>query len=82
MDPAQRRKLPASKARLAVLTDATDWRSLGLDGAIVVSPGRIALGRITEAFAPEVCGTAGIHPTAVLEPGAEIGEDASLVRSR
>ena len=78
INPAQRRKLPASKARMAVLGDATDWRLLGLDGAIVVSPGRIVLARITEAFAPDTCPAAGIHPMAVVEPGAELGEQVSI----
>ena len=78
VNAAQRRMLPASSARAAVLASSGDLASLGLDGAIILSQGRTALARITEAFAPEVHGPQGIHPTAVIDPDAEIGRDVSI----
>ena len=78
VNAAQRRMLPASRARAAVLSSSANLESLGLDGAVILSQGRTALARITEAFAPEVRGPSGIHPTAVIGPDAEIGRDVSI----
>ena len=78
VNAAQRRMLPASRARAAVLSSSANLASLGLDGAIILSQGRTALARITAAFAPEVRGPRGIHPTVVIDPEAEIGRDVSI----
>lgn len=78
VNPVHQRDLPDSRARAAVLGDSTNWDSLGLDGAVIVPRGRIALARITETFSRDHCGEHGIHPTALIDPGAEIGNGVSV----
>jgi UDP-3-O-[3-hydroxymyristoyl] glucosamine N-acyltransferase len=78
MDPRYAEALGQGRARAALLWPGADWRGLGLEAAVFVRRPRLALagiGRVFECppFAPE-----GIHPTAIVAPGAEIGAGASL----
>jgi len=65
-------------AEAAILADGTDWQSLGLKAAIYVSRPRYALSGVTTVFAPEISLAPGIHPSAIVEEGAELGENVSL----
>jgi len=65
-------------AEVAILAEGTDWRSLGLKAAIYVTRPRYALSGVTSAFAPEIKLAPGIHPSAFVEEGAELGEGVSL----
>ncbi len=78
MDARYAEALGRGKARAAVLWPGADWRALGLEAAILVARPRLALAGITAAFAhpPEVA--PGIHPSAVIDPSAEIGADVSI----
>ncbi len=78
MDARYGEALAGGKARAAVLWPGADWRGLGLEAAIFVSRPRLALAGITAAFAhqPEVA--PGIHPTAVIDPSAEIGSNVAI----
>jgi UDP-3-O-[3-hydroxymyristoyl] glucosamine N-acyltransferase len=78
MSPSYEPALRGSRARAAVVWEGADWRALGLEAALVAPQPRLAMAGITAHFrhAPDV--EPGIHPSAVIEAGAEIGEGASI----
>ena len=81
MSPAYGDALAQGRARAAILWDGADWRSLGLEGAVLVPRARLAMAAITRAIDPGPDwgrDGAGIHPTAVIEEGATVGEDAAV----
>ncbi len=78
MKPEFAEGLKAGRARAAVLWEGADWQALGLEGALVVPRPRYALAGITRALDPGPGIAPGIHPTAVIDPTAEIGADAAI----
>jgi UDP-3-O-[3-hydroxymyristoyl] glucosamine N-acyltransferase len=78
MQPAFAEALGRSAARTAIVWAGADWRSLGLEAAIIVPAGRHGMAGVTRVFdrPPEL--PSGIHPSAVIDPEAEIGADASI----
>lgn len=78
MQPAFAEALGRSAARTAIIWAGADWRSLGLEAAIVVPGGRRGMAGVTRVFdiPPEL--PSGIHPSAVIDPLAEIGADARI----
>ena len=67
-----------SGAQAAVLAEGTDWQALGLKAAIFVGRPRYALSGVTTAFAHEISLTPGIHPGAIVDQDAQIGEGVSI----
>ena len=65
-------------AEAAVLAEGTDWQALGLKAAIFVERPRYALSGVTSAFAHEIDLAAGIHPSAFVDPTAELGEGVAV----
>ena len=65
-------------AQAAVLVEGTDWRPLGLAAAIYVGRPRYAMSGVTTAFAHAPDIAPGIHPSAVIEEGAQLGEGVAL----
>ncbi len=65
-------------ARAALLAADTDWQALGLEAAIFVGRPRYAMSSVTAAFMPEIGCEAGIHPTAYVDPAAQLGEGVSV----
>lgn len=71
-------QLSEGSARVALLWDGADWQALGLEAAIFAARPRMAMGGVTrlldagQQFAP------GIHPSAVIDPEAELGEGVSV----
>lgn len=78
MNPAYADALRTSRARAAVVWEGADWQELGLDAALVARQPRLALVDITAHFQHPPDVEPGIHPTAVIEDGAEIGDDARI----
>ncbi len=78
MKPEYAEGIAAGRARAAVLWAGADWRALGLEAAIVVPRPRFAMAGITRALdaGPDIA--AGIHPTAVIDPSAEIGAEPAI----
>ncbi len=72
--------LKASAARAAVVWAGADLDELGLDGAIVAPRGRLAMAGLTQAMDddPSFDGAEGVHPSAVIDPSATIGEGAQI----
>ncbi|EPX86185.1 UDP-3-O-[3-hydroxymyristoyl] glucosamine N-acyltransferase [Rubellimicrobium thermophilum DSM 16684] len=69
--------LARGRARAALLWPEADWQALGLDAAIFVPRGRLAMARLT-ALLDEPALPPGIHPSAVIDPGAELAEDVAI----
>jgi len=78
MDPAYAGALGRGGARSAILWPGADWRALGLDAAILAPRPRYVLAGITRVFDREPELAAGIHPTAVIDPTAELGSGAAV----
>ncbi|SFI23701.1 UDP-3-O-(3-hydroxymyristoyl)glucosamine N-acyltransferase [Jannaschia pohangensis] len=78
MSPAYGPALSAGAARAAILWDGADWQSFGLAGAILVPRARLAMAGITAALDAGPRVKIGVHPSAIIEDGAEIGPDCAI----
>jgi len=78
MSPAYGPALTEGAARAAILWEDADWQGFGLQGAILVPRARLAMARITSALdaGPKV--KVGVHPTAIIEEGAEVAPDCAI----
>ncbi|MBM2293892.1 UDP-3-O-(3-hydroxymyristoyl)glucosamine N-acyltransferase [Sulfitobacter pseudonitzschiae] len=70
--------LSKGAARAAVLWQGADWQALGLEAAIVPARPRFAMSGLTRMMDRGQGFGTGIHPTAVIDPTAEIGADVSI----
>lgn len=70
--------LRSGTARAAVLWEGADRAALGLEAAIFVRRPRFAMAGLTAMFDPGPDVAPGIHPTAIIDPAAEIGADAAI----
>lgn len=78
MSDSYGKALQDSAARAAILWDGADWQAFGLKGAITVARPRVAMAGVTR-FLDSGPGIApGIHPTAVIDPGANLGTGAAV----
>ncbi|WP_375281642.1 UDP-3-O-(3-hydroxymyristoyl)glucosamine N-acyltransferase [Pseudooctadecabacter sp.] len=73
-------QLKASQARAAVVWAGADLTDLNLDGAIIAPRGRLAMAGLTQAMDddPTFAGPEGIHPTAVIDPTADVGAGVQI----
>lgn len=78
MTPAYAQVLAASRARAAVVWEGADWQALGLEAALVAGRPRVALAGITAQFRYPADIAPGIHPSAVVDPSARLGDGASV----
>lgn len=78
MAPAYAEGLNEGSARAAILWTGADWRGLGLEAALFVDRPRLAMSGVTRMFDPGQGQVGGIHPSAVIEPDAELGENVSV----
>ncbi|MBD9528196.1 UDP-3-O-(3-hydroxymyristoyl)glucosamine N-acyltransferase [Paracoccus sp. PAR01] len=74
--PAYAEKL--APGSMAIIAEDMDPEALGLSAAILVRRPRVAMASLTRAFDQGPDFPPGIHPTAVIDPSAEIGEGASI----
>ncbi len=63
---------------MALLADGADPEALGLKAAILVARPRLAMAGLTRAFDPGPGIAPGIHPSAVIDASAELGEGAAI----
>lgn len=75
MDKKHAAFLPQSRARSAMLAPGADWRGHGLEAAIFAPRARFALAGATAMFAYPLDLEPGVHPSALISPEAELGED-------
>ncbi|MGR3500054.1 MAG: UDP-3-O-(3-hydroxymyristoyl)glucosamine N-acyltransferase [Limimaricola soesokkakensis] len=73
MSPKWAEALQQGRARVALVWPGADWREMGLQGAIVAPRGRLAMAGLTQLLDAPGAET-GIHPSAVVDASAEIGE--------
>ncbi len=78
MSPKYAESLSKGSARVAVLWQGADWKGMGLDAAIFVHRPRFAMSGITAMLDRGQGVEPGIHPSAVIDPTAEIGADVSI----
>jgi UDP-3-O-[3-hydroxymyristoyl] glucosamine N-acyltransferase len=78
MSPRYAPALRAGQARAAILWEGADWRELGLEAAITVPRARLAMSAITRALDSGPAVAPGMHPSAVIDATAEIGEGSAI----
>ena len=78
MSPKYAEAISVGSARAAVLWEGADWQGLGLKAAIFVPRPRMAMAGITAMLDRGQGIEPGIHPSAVIDPTAEIGEGAAI----
>ncbi|MEH6775493.1 MAG: UDP-3-O-(3-hydroxymyristoyl)glucosamine N-acyltransferase [Cereibacter changlensis] len=78
MDPRYAEGLAKGQAKAAMLWQGADWQALGLEAAIFAPRGRLAMAGLSRMFdaGPEIA--PGVHPMALVDPSAEIGEGAAI----
>lgn len=77
-DKSYAARLTEGRARAALLWTGADWQALGLRGAIVPHRPRFAMSGITRLMDLGQGFAAGIHPSAIIDPSAEICEGVSI----
>ena len=70
--------LAQGRARAALIWDGADWQKMGLKAAIVVTRSRLALAHLTQLMDLPQDTSAGVHPSAFVDPGAMLGADVSV----
>ncbi len=78
MDPRYADGLALGKARVALLWEGADWQALGLEAAIFAPRPRYAMAGLTQYLDAGPLIAPGIHPMALVDPTATIGEDARI----
>lgn len=78
MDPKYAGGIAKGAARAALLWPGADWQGLGLKAAIFAPRGRLAMAGLTVLMDPGPEIAAGVHPMAIVDPSAEIGEGAAV----
>ncbi|TNC69515.1 UDP-3-O-(3-hydroxymyristoyl)glucosamine N-acyltransferase [Rubellimicrobium roseum] len=75
--PTWAEALGQGRARAAVLWPGADWRALGLQAAIFAPRGRLAMAGLTRLL-DEVPFPPGVHPSAIVDPTARLGEGVGV----
>ena len=78
LGPSYAAAIPQGDAKVAVVWPGCDWQSYGLKAAIVAPRGRLAMAHLTQLLDTDFDIADGVHPSAVIEPGASIGENVSV----
>lgn len=78
MNPKFAETLGQGRARAAMLWEGADWQALGLEAAIIAPRPRYAMAGLTRMLDAGQGYAAGIHPTAFVDPEAELGEGVSV----
>lgn len=78
MSPKYAEGLAKGAARAAMLWPGADWQALGLEAAILPQRPRYAMSGLTRLLDPGQGYAPGIHPTALIDPSAELGADVSV----
>ncbi|MGB5864622.1 MAG: UDP-3-O-(3-hydroxymyristoyl)glucosamine N-acyltransferase [Sulfitobacter sp.] len=78
MNPKFAESLGNGSARAALLWEGADWQAYGLEAAIITPRPRFAMASLTRTLDAGQGFEAGIHPTAFVDPQAELGESVSV----
>lgn len=66
------------KALVALLWEGADWQAMGLQAAIFATRPRMAMGGLTRVMDRGQGFGSGIHPSAVIDPDAELGDNVTI----
>ncbi|NUH64273.1 UDP-3-O-(3-hydroxymyristoyl)glucosamine N-acyltransferase [Sulfitobacter sp. S0837] len=77
-DPRYASSLAQGSAEVAMLWEGADWQALGLKAAILPNRPRYALSGLTRMLDKGQGFEPGIHPSAIIDPAAELGEGVSV----
>ncbi|WP_226782293.1 UDP-3-O-(3-hydroxymyristoyl)glucosamine N-acyltransferase [Oceaniglobus trochenteri] len=78
MQPKYAEGLSQGQAQAAILWEGADWQAMGLKAALVVPRPRYAMAHLTRMMDPGPRIAPGIHPSAVIDPSAQIAEGAAI----
>lgn len=78
MSPKYAEALAQGGARAAILWPGAAWQAMGLEAAIFAARPRLAMAGLTAMLDPGQGVAPGIHPSAVIDPSAEIGAGVSI----
>jgi len=78
MKPEYAELLPNGAARAALIWDGADWQALGLEAAIVSPRPRYVMAGLTQLMDPGQGWGEGVHPSAVVDDTATLGEGVSV----
>ncbi|WP_424986664.1 UDP-3-O-(3-hydroxymyristoyl)glucosamine N-acyltransferase [Microbulbifer sp. S227A] len=78
MSPKYGDALGQGQARAAILWEGADWQELGLEAAIFTARPRMTMSSLTSALDPGQGFAPGIHPSAVIDPTAELADDVAV----
>jgi UDP-3-O-[3-hydroxymyristoyl] glucosamine N-acyltransferase len=67
-----------SRARAVIISHEADIEPGLIDACIVVDRPRLAMAKLTNLFIERVAVASGIHPTATIEDGAQLGENIAI----
>lgn len=78
MSPKYGEELGQGRALAAMVWPGADWQAMGLKAAIFAPRPRMAMSGLTRMLDPGQGYASGIHSSAVIDPSAELGADASI----
>jgi UDP-3-O-[3-hydroxymyristoyl] glucosamine N-acyltransferase len=78
MKPEYADTLSPGRARVAMLWQGADWQAMGLEAAILAPRPRYAMSALSALVDPGPGYGAGIHPAAIIDPSADIGEGVNI----
>jgi UDP-3-O-[3-hydroxymyristoyl] glucosamine N-acyltransferase len=78
MSPKYAENLEKGSAEVAMLWPGADWQSFGLRAAILPPRPRFAMAGLTRMLDAGQGFGSGIHPSAIIDPSAEIAADVSI----
>jgi UDP-3-O-[3-hydroxymyristoyl] glucosamine N-acyltransferase len=78
MSPSYAEALSAGAARAALVWPGADWRAMGLQAAILAPRPRLAMSGVTRIFDPGQGVAPGRHPSAIIDPTAELAPDVAV----
>jgi UDP-3-O-[3-hydroxymyristoyl] glucosamine N-acyltransferase len=78
MDSRYVEGLSRGKATAAVVWPGADWRAMGLGAAIFAPRGRLAMAGLTSMLDPGPAIALGVHPMAIVDDTAVLGEAAAV----
>ena len=70
--------LKLGKSQAALLWPGADWQALGLKAAIMAPRGRLAMAGLTRVLDAGPAIALGVHPMALIDPTATIGDGAAI----
>ncbi|MBK0328428.1 UDP-3-O-(3-hydroxymyristoyl)glucosamine N-acyltransferase [Rhodobacteraceae bacterium F11138] len=78
MSPKYAQDLASGQARAAILWPDADWQKMGLSAAIFAPRPRMAMSGLTRMLDRGQGGEPGVHPSAVIDPSARLGDNVAV----